>query len=87
MKGDVALMPPQPGEVEDLSAAHGGKEKEEEKESLETPHDASFLIYLMEGINGPSVYKSLLKSLPVWSIIFHERGDRDDDFKETEGLF
>jgi hypothetical protein len=80
-------MPSQSGEVEDISAAHGGEEKEEEKESLETPHDASFLIYLMEGINGPSIYKILLKSLPFWSIIFHERGDRDDDFKETEGLF
>jgi hypothetical protein len=44
-------MPPQPGEVADISAAHGGKEKEEEKESLETPHDASFVIYQMEGIN------------------------------------
>jgi hypothetical protein len=49
-------MPPQPGEVEDISAAHGGKKKDKEKESLETPHDASFLIYLMKGINGPSAY-------------------------------
>jgi hypothetical protein len=80
-------MPPQSGEVEGISAAHGGKEEEEEEESLETLHNDPFLIYLMEGINGPSVYKILLKSLPVWSIIFHERGDRDDDFKETEGLF
>jgi hypothetical protein len=80
-------MPPQPGKVEDISAPHGGKEKEKEKELLETPHDAFFLIYPMGGINGPSVYKILLKSLSVWSIIFNERADPDDDFKKTEGPF
>jgi len=80
-------MPSQLGEVEDISAAHGGKKKDKEKESLETPHDASSLIYLMERINGPGVYKILLKSLLSWSMIFRERDDRDDDSKETDGLF
>ena len=35
----------------------------------------------------PASHKILLKSLLSWSMIFRERGDRDDDSKETDGLF
>jgi hypothetical protein len=50
----------------------------------------------MEGINVLSagtgfstwgLHKIFLKSPPVWSIIFDQRGDADDDFEKTEGLF
>jgi hypothetical protein len=50
----------------------------------------------MEGINVLSagtgfstwgLHKIFLKSPPVWSIIFDQGGDADDDFEKTEGLF
>jgi len=55
VEADVALMPSQSGEIKEISAACGRKEeKEEEKKCLEGLHPDLLLIYLVEGINGPS---------------------------------
>ena len=80
-------MPSQSGEVEEISAACGGKKNSEEKESLQNFLHKLFLIYLWGGINGFSLRKILLKDKFIWSIMGNEGGGRDDDFEEVEGLF